>query len=118
MAVYGGQDLPRRPNGSLRARSHRRAGIAVLWGPDHVYADGICLSVEVVSPSSLHDDHVIKPRELRDSRASRSILVVDSFQSTFKLLSQPGEGYADEVTHRRSRLSFPSRGTSRSTPAS
>ncbi|MCG5214442.1 Uma2 family endonuclease [Streptosporangium sp. KLBMP 9127] len=65
-----------------------------MWGSDHVYADGICLAVEVVSKSSSHDDHVIKPRNCATANVPL-LLVVDQFQGTAKLFRYPSEdGYA------------------------
>lgn len=69
-----------------------------LWDPSHVYANTTLLVVEVVSPSSVHDDHVIKPRNCALAGVPL-YLVVDTFASRFRLLSLPGpEGYAHEIT--------------------
>jgi Uma2 family endonuclease len=69
-----------------------------LWDPSHVYANATLLVAEVVSPSSVHDDHVVKPRNCALAGVPL-YLVIDTFASRFRLLSRPGpEGYADEVT--------------------
>ncbi|MGC5010991.1 Uma2 family endonuclease [Streptosporangium sp. DT93] len=71
---------------------------APLWDPSHIYANATLLVVEVVSPSSVHDDHVVKPRAYALAGVPL-YLVVDTFANRFRLLSRPGpEGYADEVT--------------------
>lgn len=69
-----------------------------LWDPSHVYANTTLLVVEVVSPGSVHDDHVIKPRNCALAGVPL-YLVIDTFASRFRLLSLPGpEGYAHEIT--------------------
>jgi Uma2 family endonuclease len=69
-----------------------------LRDPSHVYANATLLVAEVVSPSSVHDDHVVKPRNCALAGVPL-YLVIDTFASRFRLLSRPGpEGYADEVT--------------------
>ncbi|SNS78138.1 Putative restriction endonuclease [Streptosporangium subroseum] len=69
-----------------------------LWDPSHVYANATLLVAEVVSPSSVHDDHMVKPRNCALAGVPL-YLVIDTFASRFRLLSRPGpEGYADEVT--------------------
>ncbi|MEU4830445.1 Uma2 family endonuclease [Streptosporangium sp. NPDC023615] len=69
-----------------------------LRDPSHIYANATLLVVEVVSPSSVHDDHVVKPRAYALAGVPL-YLVIDTFANRFRLLSRPGpEGYADEVT--------------------
>lgn len=69
-----------------------------LWDPSHVYANATLLVAEVVSPSSVHDDHVVKPRACALAGVPL-YLVIDTFANRFRLLSRPGpEGYADEIT--------------------
>ncbi|WP_326825193.1 Uma2 family endonuclease [Streptosporangium sp. NBC_01756] len=68
------------------------------WDPNHVYADATFLVVEVVSPSSIHDDHFVKPRNC--ARAGVPLyLVIDALENRVRLLSCPSEaGYTDEVS--------------------
>ncbi|MEU4700254.1 Uma2 family endonuclease [Nonomuraea dietziae] len=64
-----------------------------MWGDDEVYGDDTRLVVEVVSPSSVHDDHAVKPREY--ARAGVPLyLLIDPAQSIAILFSLPAEkGY-------------------------
>ncbi|GAA2849211.1 hypothetical protein GCM10010517_06530 [Streptosporangium fragile] len=69
-----------------------------LWDPSHVHADATLLVAEVVSPSSIRDDHVIKPQACALAGVPL-YLVLDAFANRFRLLSRPGpEGYAEEAT--------------------
>jgi Uma2 family endonuclease len=68
-----------------------------MWGADHVYADQTLLVVEVVSPSSVTDDHDIKPRKYAAAGVPLC-LVVDPFGKKVRLLSEPAEkGYEKET---------------------
>jgi Uma2 family endonuclease len=68
-----------------------------MWGDDHVYGNATLLVVEVVSKSSRHDDHVIKPRGCAAGKVPL-YLVVDTFAGKVRLFSRPGEqGYAERV---------------------
>lgn len=64
-----------------------------MWGDDEIYGDSTLLVVEVVSKSSVHDDHVVKPR----SCAAAGVplyLTIDTFKGTARLLSDPSQaGY-------------------------
>lgn len=67
-----------------------------MWGADHVYADQTLLVVEVVSPSSVTDDHNVKP-PCYAAAGVPLCLVVDPFEKKVRLLSEPGEkGYKTE----------------------
>jgi Uma2 family endonuclease len=68
-----------------------------LWGNDHVFGQDTLLVVEVVSKSSSHDDHEIKPRGC--ARGGVPLyLVIDTFAGRVRLLSRPGEkGYGLQV---------------------
>lgn len=67
------------------------------WDASHVYAEDTLLVVETVSPSSTHDDHVVKPRHCAAAGVPL-YLVIDTFQRIVRLLSDPDEqGYHDEV---------------------
>ncbi|MEV5706495.1 Uma2 family endonuclease [Actinoallomurus sp. NPDC052274] len=67
------------------------------WGDDHVHGEATYLVVEVVSKSSVHDDHEVKPRTC--ARGGVPLyLVVDAFAGKARLLSHPGkDGYAQEL---------------------
>jgi Uma2 family endonuclease len=68
-----------------------------LWGNDHVFGKDTLLVVEVVSKSSGHDDHEVKPRGCALGKVPL-YLVVDTFAERVRLLSRPGEkGYDHEV---------------------
>lgn len=68
-----------------------------MWGEDHVYGGHTLLVVEVVSPSSVTDDHEVKPRHYAASGVPLC-LVVDPFEKRVRLLSEPGEdGYQEET---------------------
>ncbi|GAA2363483.1 Uma2 family endonuclease [Nonomuraea africana] len=68
-----------------------------MWGDDEVYGDDTHLVVEVVSPSSGHDDHAIKPREY--ARAGVPLyLLIDPAQDLAVLFSLPAEkGYQQKT---------------------
>lgn len=69
------------------------------WGDDHVYGKDTLLVAEVVSKSSVRDDHEVKP--LGCARGKVPLyLVVDTFAGRVRLLSHPAEdgyGHAVEV---------------------
>jgi Uma2 family endonuclease len=68
-----------------------------MWGEDHIYADQTLLVVEVVSPSSVTDDHDVKPQRYAAAGAPLC-LVVDPLGRKVRLLSEPGEdGYEMET---------------------
>lgn len=68
-----------------------------LWGNDHVFGKDTLLVVEVVSKSSGHDDHEVKPRGCAAGKVPLC-LVVDTFAERVRLLSRPGEkGYDHEI---------------------
>jgi Uma2 family endonuclease len=68
-----------------------------MWGEDHIYADQTLLVVEVVSPSSVTDDHDVKPRKYAAAGAPLC-LIVDPLDKKVRLLSEPGEkGYEKET---------------------
>ncbi|PZG49764.1 hypothetical protein C1I98_11540 [Spongiactinospora gelatinilytica] len=68
-----------------------------MWGDDHVYAEDTLLVVEVVSPSSSHDDHKLKPATCARGKVPL-YLVIDTYEQRVRLLSDPGEkGYATET---------------------
>jgi Uma2 family endonuclease len=59
-----------------------------LWGKDHVYGDATVLVVEVVSESSVDDDHRVKPKTYAAAGVPL-YLAVDTFAGTVRLLSKP-----------------------------
>ncbi|GAA0329141.1 Uma2 family endonuclease [Actinoallomurus spadix] len=67
------------------------------WGDDHVFGNATHLVVEVVSKSSVRDDHEVKPRTC--ARWGVPLyLVIDGFGGKARLLSHPGQdGYAQEI---------------------
>lgn len=68
-----------------------------MWGKDHVYADQTLLVAEVVSPSSVVDDHDVKPRKYAAAGVPLC-LVVDPFARKVRLLSEPAEyGYQQKT---------------------
>ncbi|MEV0969543.1 Uma2 family endonuclease [Microtetraspora glauca] len=68
-----------------------------MWSDDHVHADEVLMVVEVVSPSSVQDDHEYKPGRCAKGKVPL-YLVIDPAQEIVRLLSQPTEdGYDDEV---------------------
>lgn len=68
-----------------------------LWGDDHVFGKDTLLVAEVVSKSSAHDDHEVKPRGCARGKVPL-YLVVDTFANRVRLLSKPSEkGYDHEV---------------------
>ncbi len=67
------------------------------WGGDHVFGNATLLVAEVVSKSSAHDDHEVKPRTCALGKVPLH-LVVDAFEGKARPLSHPGEdGYDREV---------------------
>jgi len=72
---------------------------APMWGDDHVYGDATALVVEVVSKSSIDDDHRHKPRGCAAAGVPL-YLVIDGFAGTIRLLSKPDaqtERYEQQV---------------------
>jgi Uma2 family endonuclease len=68
-----------------------------MWGKDAIHADDTLLVVEVVSPSSTHDDHTVKPKNCAAARVPL-YMVIDKIERTVRLLGDPGEqGYREEV---------------------
>ncbi|ETK31856.1 Uma2 family endonuclease [Microbispora sp. ATCC PTA-5024] len=68
-----------------------------MWGEDEVYGASTLLVVEVVSKSSVRDDHVVKPESCAIAGVPL-FLVIDTFTATARLLSQPDGGtYRTEV---------------------
>ncbi|GLX02481.1 Uma2 family endonuclease [Microtetraspora sp. NBRC 16547] len=68
-----------------------------MWGDDEVYGDSTLLIVEVVSKSSVRDDHVVKPRNCALAGVPL-YLVIDTFKGVARLMSEPGEkGYQHQV---------------------
>jgi Uma2 family endonuclease len=59
-----------------------------LWGKDNVYGDATVLVVEVVSDSSSHDDHNVKPKTYAAAGVPLCMMI-DCFAGTVRLLSQP-----------------------------
>lgn len=59
-----------------------------LWGKDHVHGDATVLVVEVVSSSSAHDDHNVKPKTYAAAGVPLC-MVIDCFAGTVRLLSKP-----------------------------
>ncbi|GGK50975.1 hypothetical protein Ppa06_08530 [Planomonospora parontospora subsp. parontospora] len=69
-----------------------------MWDDENVHAEEALLVVEVVSPSSQSDDHVVKPRNCAAAGVPL-YLVIDAFENQVTLFSQPSEtGYLNEVT--------------------
>ncbi|MEU7892511.1 Uma2 family endonuclease [Nonomuraea sp. NPDC049152] len=62
-----------------------------MRGPDEVQGDVTELVVEVVSPSSVNDDHVVKPREYAKATVSLYLLI-DPEQGIAVLFSSPAGG--------------------------
>jgi Uma2 family endonuclease len=68
-----------------------------MWAKDHVYADQALLVVEVVSVSSVTDDHEVKPRQYAAGGVPLC-LIVDVFARKVRLLSEPSDdGYQQET---------------------
>ncbi|GAA4627260.1 hypothetical protein GCM10023196_038740 [Actinoallomurus vinaceus] len=68
-----------------------------MWAKDHIYADQALLVVEVVSASSVTDDHEVKPRQYAAGGVPLC-LVIDVFARKVRLLSQPSDdGYQQET---------------------
>ncbi|MFF5208799.1 Uma2 family endonuclease [Streptosporangium sp. NPDC000396] len=68
-----------------------------MWGEDETYGDTTLLVVEVVSSSSINDDHVVKPRNCALAGVPL-YLVIDTFEEQIRLLSDPSKtGYSREV---------------------
>lgn len=61
---------------------------APTWGADHAYGDATVLVVEVVSKSSVYDDHKVKPKSYAAARVPLC-MVIDCFAGTVRLLSKP-----------------------------
>jgi Uma2 family endonuclease len=59
-----------------------------LWGDDHIHGDATFLAVEVVSMSSVDDDHRVKPKTYAAAGVPLC-LVIDCFAQTVRLLSEP-----------------------------
>jgi Uma2 family endonuclease len=59
-----------------------------LWGDDHIHGDATFLVVEVVSRSSSHDDHNVKPKAYAAAGVPLC-MVLDCFAGTVRLLSKP-----------------------------
>jgi Uma2 family endonuclease len=59
-----------------------------LWGKDHIHGDATVLVVEVVSSSSIDDDHTNKPKGYAAAGVPLC-LVIDCFAGTVLLLSKP-----------------------------
>ncbi|MFI0419396.1 Uma2 family endonuclease [Spongiactinospora sp. 9N601] len=88
---FGPQDDRYIPDLVIAPPEHR------MWGEDHVYAEDTLLVVEVVSPSSSHDDHKLKPATCARGKVPL-YLVIDTYEQRVRLLSDPGEkGYATET---------------------
>ncbi|MGV9308822.1 MULTISPECIES: Uma2 family endonuclease [unclassified Nonomuraea] len=67
------------------------------WGDDQIYAQDTNLVVEVVSPSSVNDDHVVKPREYAKAGVPLYLLI-DPARAVVVLFSLPGaSGYAQRT---------------------
>ncbi|WP_424535944.1 Uma2 family endonuclease [Sphaerisporangium viridialbum] len=62
-----------------------------MWQPDEVYGHATHLIVEVVSKSSAHDDHIVKPAKCAVAGIPL-YLVIDTFERTARLLSHPRDG--------------------------
>jgi Uma2 family endonuclease len=59
-----------------------------LWGKAHIYGDATVLVVEVVSDSSVHDDHNVKPKTYAAAGVPLC-LVIDCIAGAVRLLSKP-----------------------------
>lgn len=59
-----------------------------LWGDDHIHGDATVLVVEVVSKSSVDDDHHVKPKTYAAAGVPLC-MVIDCFAGTVRLLSKP-----------------------------
>jgi Uma2 family endonuclease len=71
---------------------------APTWQPDEVYGHAALLVVEVVSKSSAHDDHFVKPGKCAIAGVPL-YLVIDIFENKSRLLSHPRDGaYGQELT--------------------
>lgn len=68
-----------------------------MWAKDHIHADQVLLVVEVVSESSVTDDHQVKPRRYAAGGVPLC-LVVDVFARKVRLLSQPSDGGYQQET--------------------
>ncbi|GAA5041918.1 Uma2 family endonuclease [Thermocatellispora tengchongensis] len=70
---------------------------ARMWGDDEVFSDDALLAVEVVSKSSIRNDHLHKPRAYAGGGVPL-YLIVDPFDRTARLFSMPKDGrYAAET---------------------
>jgi Uma2 family endonuclease len=59
-----------------------------LWGKDHVYGDATVPVVEVVSESSVDDDHNVKPKTYAAAGVPLC-MVIDCFAGTVRVMSKP-----------------------------
>lgn len=67
-----------------------------MWGDDHVHGDSTLLAVEVVSPSSVNDDYVIKPANYARGGVPLYLLI-DPIKGIARLYSLPSEkGYRQQ----------------------
>ncbi|MET9339542.1 Uma2 family endonuclease [Nonomuraea sp. NPDC003804] len=68
-----------------------------MWGADEVYGEETKLVVEVVSPSSVNDDYVAKPREYAKAKVPLYLLI-DPDRAVVLLFSDPvGGRYQQKV---------------------
>ncbi|MEV0970330.1 Uma2 family endonuclease [Microtetraspora glauca] len=68
-----------------------------MRGDNEVYGHSTLLIVEVVSRSSVQDDHVIKPRTCASAGVPLH-LVIDTFKGVARLMSEPGDkGYQHQL---------------------
>ncbi|GIH70657.1 Uma2 family endonuclease [Sphaerimonospora thailandensis] len=90
--IFLGAQLDRyRPDATVVPRSPR------MWDPENVYGNQTLLVVEVVSPSSQDDDHVMKPKNCAIAGVPL-YLVIDTFQNVARLMAEPSEnGYQHQV---------------------
>ncbi|MEV4896866.1 Uma2 family endonuclease [Nonomuraea sp. NPDC055795] len=69
-----------------------------MWGDDEIHAGDTLLVVEVVSPSSVHDDYAIKPKEYAIAGV-QAFLRIDPMEATASIHSRPApDGYTIVVT--------------------
>ncbi|MET8143157.1 Uma2 family endonuclease [Sphaerisporangium sp. NPDC005288] len=68
-----------------------------MWGSDQVHGYASLLAVEVVSKSSVHDDHVTKPKNCAAGGVPL-LLVIDGFERKARLFSRPApDGYEQQT---------------------
>ncbi|GAT67543.1 restriction endonuclease [Planomonospora sphaerica] len=68
-----------------------------MWDDENVWGNETLLVVEVVSPSSVEDDHVTKPRNCALAGVPL-YLVIDPFKRVTRLLSHPSQtGYRQRL---------------------